>query len=344
MASPRSIEVKVGLLMLVALAILAGFILIMGGINFQPTYDVLVGFDDPGGLQQGAPVRIAGQKVGKVADIVFRGKCTAPESTAQPLVCVRANLEKRFQADIHANATFYITTAGLLGEQYLAIEPGSDDAAPLASGAAIRGLDPPRLDRLLAESYDLLTTTVSALREHRKTIREAFLGLTATLKGTGAFMEHNQDRLDRIAANLEDLSIESKGAITDAREKLINNPRIERILERTEALTTQAANLSARDVPALLTDARAALASARRVVDVLGSEEQIALIKKTLTDVSSTVETAKGIAGDAAAITAHIRRGRGTVGALVMDEQLFDDLQEMARDLKHNPWKFFWKE
>ena len=33
-----------------------------------------------------------------------------------------------------------------------------------------------------------------------------------------------------------------------------------------------------------------------------------------------------------------------TVGALVMDEQLFDDLQELARDLKHNPWKFFWKE
>ena len=40
----------------------------------------------------------------------------------------------------------------------------------------------------------------------------------------------------------------------------------------------------------------------------------------------------------------HIRAGKGTVGALVMDEQLFDDLQEMVRDLKHNPWKFFWRE
>jgi phospholipid/cholesterol/gamma-HCH transport system substrate-binding protein len=27
-----------------------------------------------------------------------------------------------------------------------------------------------------------------------------------------------------------------------------------------------------------------------------------------------------------------------------MDEALYDDLQEMLRDLKHNPWKFFWKQ
>jgi phospholipid/cholesterol/gamma-HCH transport system substrate-binding protein len=29
---------------------------------------------------------------------------------------------------------------------------------------------------------------------------------------------------------------------------------------------------------------------------------------------------------------------------VVMDEQLYDDLQELVRDLKHNPWKFFWRE
>jgi len=27
-----------------------------------------------------------------------------------------------------------------------------------------------------------------------------------------------------------------------------------------------------------------------------------------------------------------------------MDEEIYDDLQEMIRDLKHNPWKFFWRE
>ena len=27
-----------------------------------------------------------------------------------------------------------------------------------------------------------------------------------------------------------------------------------------------------------------------------------------------------------------------------IDEEIYDDLQEMIRDLKHNPWKFFWRE
>ncbi len=43
-------------------------------------------------------------------------------------------------------------------------------------------------------------------------------------------------------------------------------------------------------------------------------------------------------------IVSHIKKGEGTVGALVMDEEIYDDVQEMVRDLKHNPWKFLWRE
>ena len=60
MAQERSIEVKVGVLILVSLGILAGFILVMGGLNFEKTYTLYVDFDNPGGLQSGAPVRVAG--------------------------------------------------------------------------------------------------------------------------------------------------------------------------------------------------------------------------------------------------------------------------------------------
>ena len=45
--------------------------LLMGGISFEPTYRVLVGFDDPGGLQSGAPAKIAGVQIGKVDSIVI---------------------------------------------------------------------------------------------------------------------------------------------------------------------------------------------------------------------------------------------------------------------------------
>ena len=82
MAQERSIEVKVGVLILVSLGILAAFVLVMGGLNFEKTYAVSVDFDNPGGLQSGAPVRIAGVKVGTVKELEFLGGKVDPEDRA----------------------------------------------------------------------------------------------------------------------------------------------------------------------------------------------------------------------------------------------------------------------
>src|SRR6185312_6479782 len=100
MASPRSIEVKVGILILTAIGLLAAFILVMGGVNFQPTYSIFVDFDNPGGLQSGAPVKIAGVKVGKIKEIAFRGG-EMKEGKREPLVRLRVEMEKRYQPSVH---------------------------------------------------------------------------------------------------------------------------------------------------------------------------------------------------------------------------------------------------
>jgi phospholipid/cholesterol/gamma-HCH transport system substrate-binding protein len=78
MAQEKSIEVKVGVLILVSLGILAAFVLIMGGLSFEKTYTIFVDFDNPGGLQTGAPVRVAGVKVGKVSELAFMGGKVEP--------------------------------------------------------------------------------------------------------------------------------------------------------------------------------------------------------------------------------------------------------------------------
>ncbi len=340
MANARSIEVKVGLLILAALALLAGFILVMGGINFQPTYEIIVGFDNPGGLQGGAPVKIAGVKVGKVTAMEFYGGKEKDGDQPRALVRALVDVEKRYQKEIHDNATFYITTQGVLGEQFLAIEPGSVDRPFLEDGAIVRGLDPPRLDRLIAESYDLLHTTVAALRQHRPQIREAFDGLTKTLKGTGEFFDRNQDRLDTIAGNVEQITDEGVKTVEAARLKYVENPALDRIIVHIDHLTATAA----RDVPVLLDQGQKTLGGAQKIVNTFSNDAELARIKAMLADLSATTKSARAASADAQAVAAHMKQGRGSVGALVMDEQLFDDLQELARDLKHNPWKFFWKE
>ena len=79
------------------------------------------------------------------------------------------------------------------------------------------------------------------------------------------------------------------------------------------------------------------------VAAVTGTFSDVSL-RATLHDVRTLTQRANAIAGDAQAIATHVRQGHGTIGALVMDEEIYDDLQEMVRDLKHNPWKFFWRE
>ncbi len=340
MASPRSIEVKVGILILTAIGLLAAFVIIMGGVNFQPTYPIYVEFDNPGGLQAGAPVKIAGVKVGKISEIQFRGAEVVESGKRDPLVRMKVTVEKRYQKSVRENSLFYVTTQGVLGEQFLAIEPGSQDRPSLPDGAIVRGIDPPRLDMLLSESYELLHTSVQAIRENRKEFSEAFDGLRKTLKGTGELMDKNGDKFDRIVTNVETMTQDGAGMVKEARTKYVQNPQIDRILANTDSVTS---TLS-KETPPLLADAKVTLANAKKISTTFAGDEEQAKMKQAINDVVEVTARVKAITGDAQTLVSQVKRGKGTVGALMMDEQLYDDLQEMVRDVKHNPWKFFWRE
>ena len=330
----RSIEVKVGLLILVALGLLAAFVLVMGQVSFQPKFTVFVDFDNPGGIVSGSAVRVAGVKVGRIDEIQYRGGQVNPVTKKrEPLVRVKILIEKRYQEAVRDNSIFYVTTQGVLGEQFLQIDPGSADRPVLEDGGIVRGLDPPRLDMLLAEGFELLHTGVTVIRENRQQLGEMFEGLHDTLRGTGEFFKKNQDKLDHIAESLERLTYDSDALIRAIQTRYVDSPQIQRILERIDHTT----EVVARDAEPLLKDAREALKG-------VSSPEQQAKIKAAIGDLAEVANRSKAIAADAQVIVAHIRKGNGSVGAFVMDEQLYDDIQELARDLKHNPWKFFWRE
>ena len=127
MAQERSIEVKVGALILVSMGILGAFILVMGGLSFEKTFTVYVDFDNPGGLQPGAAVRVAGVKVGSVKALEFLGGKIDPKSGRHVLVRADVSIEQRVNDAIHDDADFYVTTQGVLGEQFMAIDPGTPE-------------------------------------------------------------------------------------------------------------------------------------------------------------------------------------------------------------------------
>ncbi len=340
MAQERSIEVKVGILILVSFGILGAFVLVMGGLNFEKTYPVFVDFDNPGGLQSGAPVKIAGVKVGKVQQLEFRGGQIDPKTGRRTLVRVKCAIEARVRDSIHDDADFYVTTQGVLGEQFLAIEPGSNTKPVLAENSVLKGIDPPRLDLFLAKGYELLDTTMAGIRNNRELISDIAVNTAGLLKGLNNVVSDNRDRINRTVANVEELSTEANALTREARAKYVNNPKIDRTIENVDRIS---ADLQ-RDTGPLLRDAKEALANLSRASATIGGEAEQAKVKKALDDIVQLAARANATAADAQAIVTHIKTGKGTVGALLMDEQVYDDVQEMVRDLKHNPWKFLWKE
>ena len=111
----RSIEVKVGLLILVALGLLAAFVLVMGQVSFQPKFTVFVDFDNPGGIGSGSAVRVAGVKVGKIDEIQYRGgEVNAVTHKREPLVRVKISIEKRYQQAVRdkRRAETFLRVAG----------------------------------------------------------------------------------------------------------------------------------------------------------------------------------------------------------------------------------------
>ncbi len=340
MAQEKSIEVKVGILILVSLGILAGFILVMGGLNFEKTFTVYVDFDNPGGLQSGAPVRIAGVKVGKVAELRFMNGAVDPKTNRRTLVRAKLSIEERVHEAVHEDADFYVTTQGVLGEQFLAIEPGSIQKPVVKNDAIVKGIDPPRLDLFLAKAFELLDTTVTGIKNNRELISDIAVNTAGLLKGLNGVIIDNRERINRTMANLEALSAEANTLTHDARMKYVDNPKIMHTIDNIDRISTDLQ----KDSGPMLKDAREALANVNRLSSTVGGADEQAKLKKALEDVAQLAARANATAADAQAIVAHIKKGDGTVGSLLMDEQVYDDLQEMVRDLKHNPWKFFWRE
>ncbi|MBP0600049.1 outer membrane lipid asymmetry maintenance protein MlaD [Herbaspirillum sp. LeCh32-8] len=119
------IFVLLGVAALVFLALKAGN---MSSLSFgQKTYAVKANFDNIGGLKSRAAVKSAGVVVGRVDSIRF------DDQTFRAVVSINMDDGYKFPKDSSAK----ILTSGLLGEQYIGIEPGGD-TANLAAGDTIK--------------------------------------------------------------------------------------------------------------------------------------------------------------------------------------------------------------
>ncbi|MFW5921517.1 MAG: MCE family protein, partial [Polyangiales bacterium] len=198
--------------------------------------------------------------------------------------------------------------------------------------------DPPRLDLALSLGYELLDNFVEIMRDHRDDIEDLITGAASTVKALDELLDEHDDRVGRILVNIETATEEASELMKSARST-VDSPEVQRIVRNLD----RSLSAVSKDIDPLLGDLRSTTKQANETLATIGPEER-KQIKKTLQNASELAERANRTVGDAQEIVSHVREGRGTVGAVVMDEELYDDIQEILRDLKHNPWKLFWKE
>jgi len=342
----KHLELKVGALILVALALLVTFVLVLGDWSLKTRHTIEVHFYNPGGLSGGAPVKIVGRKVGTISEISFLGQ-TGPVNpvTRRPsLVRCRIEIEEDVVASLRSDARFYITTKGVLGDPFLEIEPGMDPR-PIDLGQPLFGIDPPRLDMFLADAAELVTGLNSLLGRNSENL-DRILGGTARLLGSLEGMVDADGgvgdegpRLARILEGVEGLVGETRTLVTGAREKFIDDPSVERSLDNLESLSRKLD----RDLEPLIADVRRALELVDRLGGMLGPEEQ-ASVKDALGRLDDIARRADGTLAKVDGMVERMRKGEGTVGQLLGDEEIYDDLKELIRDLKQHPWKLIWQD
>jgi phospholipid/cholesterol/gamma-HCH transport system substrate-binding protein len=277
---------KVGIFMVILLAVLGYFIIRIedftpGG---APTRQVQVKFDSVAGLEKKSPVRVAGVRKGQVADITLQ-----PDGTALVTLDVESDVP------IRQGMTARVASMGLLGEQYVELEPGPVSAPPLPENAVVRGASTATIDEV--------TNKVSAIADDVKAI-------TASLR-TAVGEDEGARRIEEIVINVHDVS-ERLRLLIAANEGNIN-ASAENFRRITDDLRVEIPRIAA---------------SIDRVANSIGgtvteNREDVRVIVDNLRTLSADLKTTTEHLNS---ITGQVRSGEGSVGKLIYSDEAHDKL------------------
>jgi phospholipid/cholesterol/gamma-HCH transport system substrate-binding protein len=122
MQQTKMMEIAVGFFIacgMAALFVLAMKVSNIASIGDNNGYVLTAHFDNIGGLKVRAPVTVSGVRIGRVTGVGY------DEESYQAVVTLK--IEDKFRR-LPVDSTANIYTAGLLGEQYVALQPGFNES------------------------------------------------------------------------------------------------------------------------------------------------------------------------------------------------------------------------
>lgn len=217
-----SLEVKVGVVVTMAVGLVVAFLFLLGEYNpFTNTYSLTVTLKYAGGIKPGSDVQLAGAKVGKVKSIRFLGGNAGSDA---PVLGLELEIDKRARELIRTDSVFNIQMESLLGGKVVEITPGTPTTKALADGAVVRGIDPPKLEDLVNRAVALLGSIDDFLDRLSPEDRERMSGVLASLARIDVA---DIDNMKQALANFAAMSDDLKAMAADARPQM--GPMLDRL-------------------------------------------------------------------------------------------------------------------
>jgi phospholipid/cholesterol/gamma-HCH transport system substrate-binding protein len=311
-----SVKVGITFLVVAGLGYWAFSMLTKGGCGREENeLRVHAYFQDATGLVEKSMVQISGLNVGHIASRELNVRPPRRE-LAEKKRFAKIQIALEGSVALYENAAVVKRQTSLLGGYYLEIDPGTpssvDDSGKerrnrrLAPGDEIRGVEEAAsTDRLIRQIND----TIPVLRLIAEDIRVFTRGpLHSISNNINDSIKENRDSVKAIVSNME--------GITDDIHRITSG--------------------ASGDVNAILKDIRETTSAIRGIVgrsdkDVAETTQKVKSGLDKLVAAIDKLDTAltdvKGITGDVKGITGDVQDGKGTVGRLLKDDALINDIE-----------------
>lgn len=317
-----SIEAKVGVFVLVGLAMLAYMTLRLGQFDLGEAegYRVWALFDQAGGLKVGAPVEMAGIGIGTVEKIgLDNGRA-------------RLTMRIREGVPLAADAQAVIRTRGVLGDKFVAIEQGSEAAPRLTDGERVTQTAVPA-------DLDQVMSSIGRVADDIRAVTES-------LKVSIASPE-SQGNIKETLANVREITSALKNVLTDNVERIqttmANLERFAGDLSQISSQNKQAVTQTINNFQTASQQMQRSISSLSEVLDKInrGQGTLGALVneRQTVEDLNATLASLKEV-------TQKINQGKGSLGKLVNDDTTVDRLDRALAGIndyisRGDEWKVF---
>ncbi|HEX8558593.1 MAG TPA: MlaD family protein [Pyrinomonadaceae bacterium] len=364
-------EVRVGLLIVVAIGVLIFLILNASGdiSPFSQKIRLRARFSNGDGLRRGSEVRLAGVRIGKVDDVRLLPPTDNPREKVEASFSIDSEIDGRPATElIRRDSTAVLSSPSILGaEKVINLTPGTALGEQVADGDLI---PPPAGDE--GGTVQQLTASGTQLMNQLNELSRQFTEISGKVnrgEGTIGQFVNNEAFYNNLNSAVRDVN-ELVRQIQSGRGsagQFVNDPALyNNLTSVSQSLQGIADDLrrgrgtAGRLLTdeALYDDARAAIARLNRSVDGInlivddlrqgrGAAGKLLTDEAIYNDARAAIARFNTAAERIDNVVAGVQRGEGTAGKLLTDDQLYNNVNQLSAetvkllyDFRQNPKKY----